>query len=84
MESNEFGQNSSLEEYRDWEVQLHSELMGSCRKYISRLNMVSIVGIIDLVKREVIELEKAAKKAIPSKEPLNTEEPFTDTTQDSF
>ncbi len=56
--------NQSLENYKNLEIQLHRELMNSCRKYITRLNIVSIVGIIELLKQETIELEKATKKNI--------------------
>ena len=54
--------NSSYKNYNDLEIQFHRELMNSCRKYITHLNIVSIVGIIELVKQETIELEKATNK----------------------
>lgn len=60
--------NQSLKNYNDLEIQLHRELMNSCRKYITRLNIISIVGIIELLKQETIELEKATNKNIENEE----------------
>jgi len=52
----------TLEEYRALEVALHRELMNTCRKYIGDLGIVSIMGILDIVKQETIELERATSK----------------------
>jgi hypothetical protein len=54
----------SLEEYRALELMLHRDLMNCCRRYINHLEIISIIGIIDIVKQETIELEKATKKNI--------------------
>ena len=35
---------TTLDEYRQLEMQLHLELMNACRKYISQLGIVSIMG----------------------------------------
>lgn len=51
----------TLEEYRNYEIQLHHDLMNSCRKYIGRVSIVSILGILDIVKEEAIELEQATR-----------------------
>lgn len=53
--------NRSLDEYRILESNLHRELVNCCRKYLNELGIVSIVGLIDIVKQEVVELEKATK-----------------------
>lgn len=58
--------NRSLDEYRGYEAALHRDLMNCCRKYINHLGIVSIIGIIDIVKQETIELEKATRKNIKS------------------
>lgn len=58
----------TLEEYRQLEMQLHLELINSCRKYISELGIVSIMGILDVVKQEAIELERATKKTFKREE----------------
>lgn len=52
---------NTLEEYRNYEIQLHHELMNCCRKYISKVTIVSILGILDIVKQEAIELEQATR-----------------------
>jgi len=58
----------TLEEYRQLEMQLHLELMNACRKYISKLGIVSIIGILDIIKQETIELESATKKTFKKEE----------------
>jgi hypothetical protein len=64
-------EGGTLEEYRQLEMQLHLELMNACRKYISKLGIVSIIGILDIIKQETIELERATKKTF-KKEELQT------------
>jgi hypothetical protein len=59
----------TLEEYRALEVELHRDLMKICRKYINELGIVSIMGIIDIVKQEAMELEKATSKIMKGEEP---------------
>lgn len=59
----------TLEEYRALEVELHRDLMKVCRKYINELGIVSIMGILDIVKQEAIELEKATSKIMKGEEP---------------
>jgi hypothetical protein len=56
--------DSSLEEYHALELMLHRDLMECCRKHINDLGIISIIGIVDIVKNEVIELEKATKTNI--------------------
>ena len=58
----------SLEEYRLFETQLHHDLMNACRKYISKLSIVSVLGILDVVKQETVELEQATKRTFEKKE----------------
>ncbi len=47
------------EEYKNYEIEFHRELMNSCRKYIKKLSIYTILGILDFVKQEAIELENA-------------------------
>ena len=54
----------TLKEYRESEVDLHIELMKICRKYMSDLGIISIMGILDIVKQEIVELEKATRKGM--------------------
>ena len=61
-------ENRTLDEYKQLEMQLHLELMNTCRKYISQLDMESIMGILDIVRQEAIELERATRKNIKKDE----------------
>jgi hypothetical protein len=60
--------NLSLKDYRELEMQLHTDLMGVIRKYINRLGIVSIMGIFDIVKTEAMELERATREDIKEEE----------------
>jgi len=60
---------NTLEEYRNYEIQLHHELMNSCRKYIGKVTIVSILGILDIVKQEAIELEQATRGSVQQEKP---------------
>ena len=59
----------SFEEYRNVEVEFHTELINVARRYINKLGIVSLIGVFDIVKQEVIELEKATKKTFDTEEP---------------
>ena len=61
-------EKKTLEEYRLIENQLHHDLMNACRKYISELGIVSIIGMLDIVKQETIELERATKRTFKNEE----------------
>jgi hypothetical protein len=60
----------TLKDYRALEIELHRDLMKVCRKYITELGIVSIMGILDIVKQEAMELEKATNKVIMKEEPI--------------
>lgn len=60
--------NMTLEKYRTLEVEFHIELMKICRRYINELGIVSIIGILDVVKQETIELESATKRDIKAED----------------
>lgn len=59
----------TLEKHRSLEIEFHIELMKICRKYINEISIVSIIGILDIVKQETIELERATKRDIKEEEP---------------
>ena len=59
----------TLEEYRASESRFHSDLMKTCRRYINELGIISITGILDLIKQEVVELEMATSKIERVEEP---------------
>ena len=48
----------NIDEYKSFETRLYGELFKSCRRYSHKLSMISIVGILDLVKQEIMDLEK--------------------------
>jgi hypothetical protein len=56
METEETTEKKS-EDYKDYEIELHREIMNSCRKYKNKLGIYTILGILDYVKQETIELE---------------------------
>lgn len=60
-------------EYKDYEIQLHRELMNICRKYKNKLSIVTIIGILDYIKQEVVELERATKQTLHNEEPPSDE-----------
>ena len=78
MYSKETGYYKSMEEYRAAESEYHTELMGISRRYISKLGIVSLVGVLDIVKQEIMELEKATKKNLDQQDtkqkPIEVEE----------
>ena len=61
-----FQQNGDrpLREHKELEAILHRELMNYLRKHLNRLGIVSVIGIMDIVKQEIIELEKATKRSM--------------------
>ena len=69
----------TLLEYRAAEIKLHSELMKICRNYINELGIVSIMGILDIVKQETIELEGATRRNIKDEEPEPETKPMENT-----
>ena len=59
---------NSYERLKALEASFHRDLMSNCRKYLNHIGIVSVLGIIDLVKQEVVELEHATKRNIPAPE----------------
>lgn len=58
--------NDSDTNLRQIEASLHRELMNVCRKYLQQLDIVSVVGMLELVKKESLELESATKNEVKS------------------
>lgn len=58
----------SLNDYKRLEIELHGELMKTCRRYSDKLGIISILGILDIVRQEIIELEKATRRVYGSAE----------------
>ena len=64
-----------LDEYRQHEKNLRLELMNVCRKYMQKISIVSIMGVIDLVKQDTLELEKVTKTDVEIDRPVQPEKP---------
>jgi len=47
-----------LDEYKSMETKLYGELVKSCQSYSAELSIISIIGILDLVKQEIKDLDK--------------------------
>ena len=61
-----------VEEYEDYktlETRLYGELIRSCQRYGTKLRLISILGILDYVKQEIMDLEKENMKFIDDKSP---------------
>jgi len=71
----------TLEEYKAAEFEFHSDLMNVCRKYIHKIGIASIMGIIDIVKNETIDLEGVTRPAVEHEKP---ETEMTETADNSF
>ena len=56
----------SVSEKRALEANLHRELITSCRKYVRHLGIVNVLGMLEMVKQETIELERATKNELKS------------------
>lgn len=57
------------EEYKILETRLYGELIRSCQRYNTKLRLISILGILDYVKHEVMDLEKENMKFKDDKSP---------------
>jgi len=68
MLSEEIDYFKSLEEYRNAEAELHTELINISRKYLPKLGIVSLMGVLDVVKQEVRELERVTRRNIDNAE----------------
>jgi len=53
--------NADLKSYKIIETRLYGELTKTCRRYSSELSIISILGILDIVKQEMIELDKTGR-----------------------
>jgi hypothetical protein len=53
-----------LLEYKAMETRLYGELLKACRRYHNKLSIISIVGILDLVKQEMKDLDKTDFKIL--------------------
>jgi len=69
----------SLEEYKAMEARLYGELLRACRRYEDELSIISVLGILDLVKGELRELDKANRDIMKGEIPSPEEEAVGET-----
>ncbi|MEM0492644.1 MAG: hypothetical protein QXS02_01600 [Candidatus Thermoplasmatota archaeon] len=50
-----------LKDYKVLETRLYGELMKTCRRYTNDLNLISILGILEIVKQEITDLDKTSR-----------------------
>ena len=63
----------SAEEYKTLETKLYGELMRSCQRYGTKLRIISILGILDFVKQEIMDFEKENMKFMNDESPERQE-----------
>ena len=51
----------SVKEYKTIETRLYGELMKTCRRYTNDLHLISLLGILDIVKEEIRDLDKTGR-----------------------
>jgi hypothetical protein len=56
--------SQKLIEYKAMETRLYGELMKACRFYQNKLTLISILGILELVKQDIRELDKTNIKNV--------------------
>lgn len=66
------------DEYKNYEMELHREIMNCCRKYIKKISIFSILGILDYVKQEAVELESATSHDLDKEPSFDNKEPSID------
>ena len=59
--------NMELKEYKTVETRLYGELMKACRRYTNDLSLISILGILDIVKEEMKDLDKTSRSFMKRK-----------------
>jgi hypothetical protein len=64
-----------IDEYRQHEKNLRLELMNVCKRYMQKISIVSIMGVIDLVKQDTLELEKVTKTDVEIDRPVQPGQP---------
>lgn len=57
-------QKMQLDEYKFMETRLFGEILKSCQSYSHKISIISIFGILELVKHELKDLDKQNKQFI--------------------
>jgi hypothetical protein len=67
-----------LKEYKTIEARFYGDLMKICRRYGSDLSIISVLGIMEIVKSELKELDKQGRQLM-KQEQLDLESGNIDT-----
>lgn len=57
-------QKMQLDEYKFMETRLFGEILKSCQSYTNKISIISIFGILELVKQELKDLDKQNQQFI--------------------
>ena len=50
--------NCTLEEYKMLKLNLHTDLVSCYKKYQNNVGIISIIGLFEIVKQELIQIQK--------------------------
>jgi len=59
----------TLKHYRAVEARLYGDVMKVCRSYGSHLSLISILGILDIVKDELKDLDQRGRRLMRQESP---------------
>jgi len=59
--------NKPEKNIKELESSLHRELNDICKKYHKKLGLISVVGMLEIVKHETIEFERFTKQDMDNK-----------------
>ena len=57
-------EQGDLKTYKILETRLYGELMKTCRRYSNQLSLISVLGILDIVKQEMKDLDRTNRSLI--------------------
>ncbi|RLF27202.1 MAG: hypothetical protein DRN05_05985 [Thermoplasmata archaeon] len=69
-------ENITLEEYKTIETRFYGELIKLCNRYSDDLSLISILGILDIVRQEIKELDRAARRMMRNEKRLKENKKF--------
>ena len=64
---------ADLKEYKVIETRLYGEIMKTCRRYSNELSLISLLGILDIVKQEIQDLDKTTRIMMDERAGLSQE-----------
>lgn len=64
-------ENKSEEYIKKLESSLHRQLNSICREYYKKLGLISVLGMLEIVKQETIEFERATSQDIDTEKTMD-------------